>query len=136
MALKSKVQSVVISWWRKNMNTSRGLNTFASNRILNSPSLVSLDFPEEWISTSTTCNAPSTNNLGKFINFSIQSCFYPFFSTITPSYVIYLCYCPGIRSLIPVIRGKENVSDITLFCLFNCFFIVKIIFCWNQFCLT
>ncbi|XP_024975914.1 bifunctional protein FolD 1, mitochondrial-like [Cynara cardunculus var. scolymus] len=69
MALKNKVQSILIPWWRKNTllsSTSRTLNTFATgsdNRIIKSPSLVSLDLPDEWTSSSTNCNAPSTNKL-------------------------------------------------------------------------
>lgn len=73
MALKNKVQSILISWWRNNtllLSTSRTrtrtLSTFATgydNQILKSPSLASLDFPDVWTSSSTNCNAPSTNKI-------------------------------------------------------------------------
>ncbi|XP_023743579.1 bifunctional protein FolD 1, mitochondrial [Lactuca sativa] len=70
MALKNKVQSIVVSWWRKNpllLSTSRTLNTSATgydNQILKSPPLVSLDFPDVWTSSSTNYNPPSTHKLG------------------------------------------------------------------------
>nr|XP_043610527.1 bifunctional protein FolD 1, mitochondrial-like [Erigeron canadensis] len=71
MVVKNKVQSVVVSWWRKNallLSTSRTLNTFATgfdNRILKSPPLVSLDdFPDDvWTSSSTNFYEPLTYKL-------------------------------------------------------------------------
>ncbi|KAL4587247.1 hypothetical protein LXL04_000115 [Taraxacum kok-saghyz] len=70
MALKCKLRSIVVCLWRRQTllrSTSRNLNTLATdNRILKSPPLVSLDFPDLWTSssTSTSYDAPSTHNLG------------------------------------------------------------------------
>ncbi|KAK9060942.1 hypothetical protein SSX86_018122 [Deinandra increscens subsp. villosa] len=69
MALKNKVQSIVVSVWRKNtllLSSSRTINTFATgfdDRILKSPSLVSLDVPDVWNSSSTDCSESSTHKL-------------------------------------------------------------------------
>ncbi|KAK1428113.1 hypothetical protein QVD17_16941 [Tagetes erecta] len=66
MALKNKVQSVVVSVWRNNalfLSCSRTISTFATgfdNKILKSPSLVSLDIPDVWSSNSAGYSESST----------------------------------------------------------------------------
>ncbi|KAL8214845.1 hypothetical protein R6Q57_004294 [Mikania cordata] len=66
MTFKNKVQSIVVSGWRNNtllVSSSRSINTFATgfdNRILKSPSLVSLDFPDVW-NCSSTCYSESSS---------------------------------------------------------------------------
>ncbi|KAI3829540.1 hypothetical protein L1987_03666 [Smallanthus sonchifolius] len=66
MALKNKVQSIVVSGWRKNallISSSRSINTYATgfdNRILKSPSLVSIDLPDVWNSSSINYSESST----------------------------------------------------------------------------
>ncbi|XP_076934059.1 bifunctional protein FolD 1, mitochondrial-like [Bidens hawaiensis] len=73
--LKSKVQSIVVSGCRRNngllllLSLSRTINTFAAcydnnhNRILKSPSLVSLDFPDVWTTSSTGYSKSSAYKL-------------------------------------------------------------------------
>ncbi|PWA85959.1 amino acid dehydrogenase family protein [Artemisia annua] len=66
MVLKNKCKNVAVSMWRKNMlllSTSRSLNTLAAsfddNRILKSPTLVSLDFPDVWTCSTANSNQPT-----------------------------------------------------------------------------
>ncbi|XP_071689823.1 bifunctional protein FolD 1, mitochondrial-like [Rutidosis leptorrhynchoides] len=76
MALRNKVQSIVVCCWRKNslllstttITTSRTISSFAThfgNRILKSPHLVSLDdVPDDvWTSCSANCNDPPVHKL-------------------------------------------------------------------------
>lgn len=68
MVLRNKVESILVSCWRKNslLLSSRTFATgFDYNRILKSPSLVSLDFPDDvWTCTSTNYNEPFYHKLG------------------------------------------------------------------------
>lgn len=74
MALKNKVQSIVVSVWRNNallLSSSRTISTFATgfdNRILKSPSLVSLDVPDVWNFCNTGYSELSVHKLGKLLN--------------------------------------------------------------------